>query len=423
MDEKCGYTLTNLVSSGSDILNLDLIGPIKMSRGFEPISFMEYKLLVTIHQITFLQQIQDVYCVVSFAGTKFKTKVAKHLHPQFEEDFVFPYKSISDDSISNEILDISVFKKEKDVLIGFAMIRGDSIELDRGTIFVEDIYEYPTQYYTSALHFKAKLERVTKPVENSKGGFLKRIASFTLKSSSPNRPQDKLFMEGKKRHIFDRKTHYPFKFDIQENDIEFMTCIRILNHFKVWEKRGIFRVTSSSHKIQEGIVLLHDIMQGSEVQFKDPYLVCNILREYLAWTSHPLLDPRKYTKFVAISKVNDIQERVKKWREILPTLPCSSTLGILLDFLNKIHFNAKVNGVNAMSLSLLFSWDICGGENNTGQDSILSDYKSDIVILEDLILLYSNLKDVWKEEVPIVKPGDITKDELNDLDELRDLLM
>lgn len=170
---------------------------------------------------------------------------------------------------------------------------------------------------------------------------------------------------------------------------------------KASEVEGIFRVSGTQGDIDD---ILFQIDKGKDIEWKsikDIHTISSLLKLYFRSLPSPLLTFELYNDFLKINAVESDDEKVDHIKKTLLLLSPSRRycLGILMNLLNIIQKNSKVNMMNSNNLSVIFSMNLLREkEEDSSPMSVIISQQRVSKAFEDMLILYDNYKTIFVEE-------------------------
>jgi len=166
------------------------------------------------------------------------------------------------------------------------------------------------------------------------------------------------------------------------------TCIPILVEKTVHfldehaDEEGLFRVSPSAARLTELATMYSDIdslvnLNLPEVE-DNPHVVAGLLKKFLRELPDPMLTYELYTCFIAISKLQDDEIRLQKYKTIMQMLPDfnKGLVDYILDFIDRIADHSEANRMTISNMATVF-----------GPILLRSDEKVDDMLISETVVV------------------------------------
>lgn len=168
---------------------------------------------------------------------------------------------------------------------------------------------------------------------------------------------------------------------------------------KAQDVEGIFRVSGTQGDIDE---ILQQIDKGKEIEWKsikDIHTMSGLLKLYFRSLPIPLLTYDLYSDFIKINTIETDKEKIEHIKKVLNTLSPSRRFcfGKLLNLLDVIQKNSKVNMMNTNNLSVIFSFNLVR-EKEEDVNTLLISQQRIAKSFEDLLNLYEFYQEIFVDE-------------------------
>lgn len=252
--------------------------------------------------------------------------------------------------------------------------------------------------------FKRKSFTLNTPIGDEK---------FTLKKNESLADMKKMSMV-KSPRIFGIDLGKVVKRDNQEVPVVFLKLVDYMIEKNAHEYEGIFRISGNQEQVEN---MINEFENGKDVdlsKYKDLNCHAAVLKQYLRSLPNPLLTYELYPEFMKLLTIESEEERVKEIKRLVELLPECNRLsfGKLLQLLDKIQGNCKVNMMNPTNLAVVFGVNCLKKREDIDPFSMITENAKVTKIFEELIVMFEKYKEMFKFDIHIKKPEVLSGNEI-----------
>ncbi|XP_059844998.1 arf-GAP with Rho-GAP domain, ANK repeat and PH domain-containing protein 2 isoform X2 [Hypanus sabinus] len=182
---------------------------------------------------------------------------------------------------------------------------------------------------------------------------------------------------------------------LSKNDIPIIvdSCIAFVTQYGLGSE-GIYQKNGTPSRVNQLLDQFRKDARNVKLRFGEHQLgdVADVMKRFLFEIDDALLTKELYPYWLSALDVQDLKERLEKYRMLIKTLPRVNriTLGALIGHLYRVQKCSEMNQMNTHSLSQVFSPYLFQTEGQT---------KQEVNVIEDLINLYVQLFGVNEDQV------------------------